>query len=221
MDSVDSYTEVGDIKMTLSEGIDKAGNVLSFIWDVLKMTWRIISNKYVLVGAFTAGVVCMVNVFFTLYELRTPVIVTVQAPYIARHAEYASPVITAGVEDSNVMGVSVEPATAEGSEVAPVATKAEVIENMIHFIEGKESSFGENDNPRALHNICKAKGMSNNLGFGGMAKMLCYDSESEAETVVRGWLIQRWNEMNGDTKMILCYYNQGVKVRNCSYAQDF
>lgn len=74
----------------------------------------------------------------------------------------------------------------------------------------KESSNGTNNNPNALHNICKAQGKSNEFGYGGMAMMICFDSFEESVRVVDAWLTKRDNEN-------LCMYNTGKRDNNCEY----
>lgn len=80
----------------------------------------------------------------------------------------------------------------------------------LKLIHLKESSNGKNTNPNALHNICKAKGKSNEFGYGGMLMMICFDSFEESVRVVDAWLTKRDNEA-------LCYYNLGIKTSDCDY----
>lgn len=80
----------------------------------------------------------------------------------------------------------------------------------IYHIWGKETTYGTNTNPHALHNICKAQGKSNEFGYGGMAMMICFDSFQEAVNTVDAWLTKRDKEN-------LCYYNIGKRVSDCEY----
>lgn len=80
----------------------------------------------------------------------------------------------------------------------------------IYHIWKKETTFGTNTNPNALHNICKSQGLSNEYGYGGMALKLCYKSFQEATDVVDAWLTKRDNEA-------LCYYNKGERLKDCDY----
>lgn len=80
----------------------------------------------------------------------------------------------------------------------------------IYHIWGKETTYGTNTNPQALHNICKAQGKTNEFGYGGMAMMICFDSFQEAVDKVDAWLTKRDNEA-------LCYYNKGERLQDCEY----
>lgn len=82
----------------------------------------------------------------------------------------------------------------------------------IYHIWKKETTFGTNTNPHALHNVCKSKGMSNEFGFGGMQNMWCYKDFQEATDVVDAWLTKRDNEN-------LCYYNLGIRKDGCEYVK--
>jgi hypothetical protein len=118
------------------------------------------------------------------------------------------PALAVGAQ-SNVAGTSAIPRKPE--------TKQEIIDasrhpKEINKIWMNETTKGTNTNPQALHNICKAQGKSNEFGYGGMQKMICFDSFQEAVDVVDQWLDTRIAEN-------LCYYNLGIKTSNCNYVK--
>jgi len=116
------------------------------------------------------------------------------------------------------LAVAAEPKVAGTSAIIKKPeTKEEIIAaskypEQIDHIWLKETSRGTNTNPNALHNICKAKGKSNEFGYGGMQNMWCFDSFEEAVRVVEQWLDKQ-------TAEALCYYNIGIKTSNCQYVK--
>ena len=100
-------------------------------------------------------------------------------------------------------------------ELPAPKTKDDIIKSSKHpnelfHIWKRESSYGTNTNPNALHNICKAKGKSNEFGYGGMQMMICFNSFEESVKRVDEWLDKQ-------SDITLCYYNTGVKTNECSY----
>lgn len=96
-------------------------------------------------------------------------------------------------------------------------TPEEIVRNAKHgdlimHIWEKESTFGRNKNPQALHNLCRAQGKSNEFGYGGMKMKICFDTFQDAVNKVDAWLDQRDNEA-------LCYYNLGIKTGSCEYVK--
>lgn len=92
--------------------------------------------------------------------------------------------------------------------------KSSKFAKFIDHIWVHESGRGTNSNPVALHNKCKAKGMTNEFGFypqGGW----CWESFEEGVARLEKW---RVTEAKGLTdSQALCYYNQGVKTNDCAY----
>jgi hypothetical protein len=101
--------------------------------------------------------------------------------------------------------------------VAHVPTKTEIIAKakypeQIMVIWKLESNMGEDKNPQALHNLCKAQGKSNEFGYGGMEKKWCYDTFEQSVKVVDEWLDK---EVMGS----LCRYNTGTRTQSCWYSE--
>ncbi len=81
----------------------------------------------------------------------------------------------------------------------------------------KESGNNENDNPRALHNICKAKGLYNAIGYSPNTKF-CFKDEQEARLFMAYWV-----KKNCDGKTMAqcqCFYNTGTWVDTCPYYEN-
>lgn len=84
------------------------------------------------------------------------------------------------------------------------------------IIAVKESGNNTNDNPRALHNICKAKGMYNAIGYSPTTKF-CFKDEQEARLYVAYYV-----KKNCDGKTMeqcQCFYNLGKWVDTCPYSE--
>lgn len=100
-----------------------------------------------------------------------------------------------------------------------VLTKAEMVKNskypkFIDHIWEHESGRGTNDNPKGLHNICNAKGMSNEFGFYPSGDW-CWNTFEEGVKRLELW---RENEAKGLTEnAALCKYNTGTANENCAY----
>lgn len=119
---------------------------------------------------------------------------------------------------------------AEASYVSPVATSsASLIESpsptltpaetgekaFLRRVHIMESSAGKNTNPNALHNVCKAKGMSNEYGYGGMRLMICFKTHEEATARVAEWY--REHRATRTETQTYCYYNLGLNLDTCEY----
>jgi len=84
------------------------------------------------------------------------------------------------------------------------------------IIAVKESGNNKNDNPRALHNFCKAKGMYNAIGYSPTTKF-CFKDEQEARLFVAYYV-----KKNCDGKTMescLCFYNEGKWLDSCPYSE--
>ena len=80
----------------------------------------------------------------------------------------------------------------------------------------KESGNNTNDNPKALHNFCKAKGMYNGIGYSPSTKF-CFKDEQEARLYVAYYV-----KKNCDGKSLeacQCFYNLGKWVEKCAYSE--
>lgn len=96
-----------------------------------------------------------------------------------------------------------------------------VIQNMLQFIHTAETGRGTNKNPHALHNYCKSMGKSNEYGYGGMARKICFTDHAEATARINRWLDEHLTEFGEDVAKTLCYYNLGKKEINCTYYQKY
>lgn len=156
---------------------------------------------------------CVVAFSLTFY---TGMILTQAQPLHPNTATQFLQKFSFGVQPSMVLAVEPKIAGVSGILKKP-ETKEEIInashhaEEIFHIWE-KETSKGTNKNPNALHNVCKAKGKTNEFGFGGMAHMWCFDSFQEAVTTIDEWLTKRDKES-------LCYYNVGVRTEDCTYVK--
>lgn len=67
-------------------------------------TYKVVTNKYLIALSITILAVFILNAFFEIYRLRTPVIVKFQAPIEVKDIEYINP--RGGIEtgDTNVKG---------------------------------------------------------------------------------------------------------------------
>ena len=107
----------------------------------------------------------------------------------------------------------VEQAYAEDTVWADTTTEDEFIDDVWYL----ETNRGQNTNPGALHNICKAKNESNEYGMGGMQLMICYPSHEYATARVRNWY-RAHSELTEAQKY--CVYNTGRAVENCEYYKN-
>lgn len=103
--------------------------------------------------------------------------------------------------------------------LAPVAQDSDedLFVKRVHYLE---SSNGTNTNPQALHNLCKAQGLSNEYGYGGMAMMVCFPDQATAEAKVRNWFRQRHFTEGIAVENLYCFYNQGRITTDCAYYQN-
>lgn len=84
------------------------------------------------------------------------------------------------------------------------------------IIAVKESGNNKNDNPKALHNFCKAKGMYNAIGYSPTTKF-CFKDEQEARLFVAYYV-----KKNCDGKTMescQCYWNTGTWQDSCAYSE--
>lgn len=84
------------------------------------------------------------------------------------------------------------------------------------IIAVKESGNNTNDNPKALHNYCKAKGMYNAIGYSPSTKF-CFKDEQEARLYVAYYV--KKNCENKTMESCQCYWNLGKWVETCPYSE--
>ena len=80
----------------------------------------------------------------------------------------------------------------------------------------KESGKGTNDNPVALHNYCKSKGMWNEIGYSPQNRF-CFKDLEEAKLYVAYYV-----KKNCDSRTQAeceCYWNTGVMSESCHYSK--
>lgn len=93
------------------------------------------------------------------------------------------------------------------------------VSDFLRRVHRKESSSGSNTNPDALHNICRAKGQSNEYGYGGMTMMICFPSDEIAKETVANWYKENRPLMASEA-MTYCYYALGSKHETCDYWEE-
>lgn len=91
--------------------------------------------------------------------------------------------------------------------------KSSMYPDFIDHIWFRESGRGTNKNPKALHNICKAKGMTNEFGYDPYSGY-CFTSFSHAIRVMENWRISHRELSNNQA---LCLYNGAGKAEDCPY----
>lgn len=116
---------------------------------------------------------------------------------------------------------SVSRAYAYEKQVEVVKTQVLPITQIVDGIHFLESGRGTNDNPNALHNICKSRNESNEYGFGGMRLKICFEDQKSAKARVTLWVVEHMELFDGNVAMTLCYYNLGQKTNNCEYYQKY
>lgn len=98
-------------------------------------------------------------------------------------------------------------------------TKEEIINSQPHakqimYVWDKETSKGRpSSDPTALHEKCKAKGMTNEFGFSPF-DVTCFDTFEEAVEAIESWFEK-------EDKRALCRYNQGTADTDCPYAENW
>lgn len=116
---------------------------------------------------------------------------------------------------------TVSTAYAYEKTVEVVKTEILPISQIVEGIHHLESGRGTNNNPNALHNICKAQGKSNEYGYGGMRLKICFEDEKTAKARVTLWVVEHLEKFEGNVAMTMCYYNLGQKVNDCEYYQNY
>jgi len=90
----------------------------------------------------------------------------------------------------------------------------ERIERLYQSVRTMESGKGTNNNPVALHNQCKAKGMINEIGYLA-TPTYCFDDAEHQKLTFSRWIMKR--EKMTDAQL-LCYWNTGTLVNSCRYS---
>lgn len=85
--------------------------------------------------------------------------------------------------------------------------------DFIDHIWFRESGRGTNKNPKALHNICKTKGMTNEFGYDPYTGH-CFPSFGYGIRVMENWRI---NHRELSDNQALCLYNGAGKAEDCPY----
>lgn len=79
-----------------------------------------------------------------------------------------------------------------------------------------ESSNGKDKNPVALHNYCKSKGKSNEIGYNPQGKF-CFNDLEESKLYVAYYVKKNCSDLT--LKQCLCYWNVGKVSETCAYAE--
>jgi len=94
-----------------------------------------------------------------------------------------------------------------------VRAKKQSIKEIVDKIYILESSGGKNDH-------CLKEGLKNGYGFRvNKREQVCYQSHEEVRTEVELWISNRMDKMT--LAEMLCVYNKGLKVNNCTYYKKF
>lgn len=147
--------------------------------------------------------------------------------FMSRSIPHSHSYVSVRFENTETVKVASESAVARVIEhIEPKAYAAEpepskTVSDMLSYIHMAESTNGKNTTPGALHLYCRAKGMWNELGYGGMAKKICFKDEAEGMSQVGDWLQRHLEQFDGDVARTLCYYNLGGNEINCKYYQGY
>lgn len=118
-----------------------------------------------------------------------------------------------------------EPVQASGSaELKPSQTMEEAIGKAKHWeiimrIWKYESDLGRSEDPKGLHIYCKSIGKTNELGYGGIDNMWCYDSFDDVVGVVDDWFTRKLDIFDLSTS--LCIYGGGGINNDCGYYRKY
>lgn len=93
------------------------------------------------------------------------------------------------------------------------------VEKMVDGIHVLESSRGKARS--GLHAYCRGLGKSNEYGYGGMAKLICFADENEARARVSDWVNRHLDRFHGDVGRTLCWYNLGKDLTTCPYYENY
>lgn len=207
--------------------IQKLEKVEKKIFDVKKSNALPVIS--ILIGFFLALSLLAV-IFYQFYQFVDQNRIIMQSPITV---EFRSLVVIQQREtvvvDTNKMISPVPEMKNAGKEAdikpqTKATSKEELVKNskypeFIDHIWLRESGRGTNNNPVALHNKCKAKGMTNEFGFypqGGW----CWETFEQAVARLEKWRTQEAKSLTEN--QALCYYNSGVKTESCAYlGQNF
>lgn len=92
--------------------------------------------------------------------------------------------------------------------------KSLTLNQIVDKIKQLETSGGKNDK-------CIREGLGyNGYGYGqGINKFTCFDSDERIRIIVKKWFTEKLTKM--DLATSVCYYNQGRKINNCKYWENF
>ena len=89
------------------------------------------------------------------------------------------------------------------------------IDKVVSVVHKLESSGGVNDG-------CKRKGGVNGYGYRQNSNSFkCYDNATEVRAIVTHWFTQKIVNEHLSLAQALCLYNQGLKVNDCPYFQNY
>lgn len=118
--------------------------------------------------------------------------------------------------------IYIKPQIVVEAKSEPLITADPIEDEKVRFIRRVrmlESSNGNNGNPEALHNICKARGKVNNVGYGGMqgisGELFCFDSSEQEAAKLSEWYREHRAKMS--EAQTYCTYNIGEAVSDCPY----
>lgn len=101
------------------------------------------------------------------------------------------------------------------------------IDQAVDYIWSRESTRGKNNPPYSLASNCYAKGLWNELGFGGMQNPKCFKDKAEGWKVVTEWIEKRHDDKTLNISGVLCTYRFGDTGKlseggdSCEYGKTF
>lgn len=159
--------------------------------------------KFYFISFVVTTMVISIAWFFDNYQLRNPILLGFQAPYVRRN------------EAVNILSPVAE------AKTPSIKTDMEVIEQyklstVLKGVYTLESSRGKNDG-------CKDKGQFNGFGFRqNSSEFKCYESFDTVVERVNEWYEERLAYNGNNLSEALCYYNEGIAGQDaCKYSIDF
>lgn len=165
---------------------------------------RVARTKRTIKLALFLVVASLIYWFSSVYQLRSPILLSFQIPWFERE------VASSGI---NTIASAQVVQTPKTDKEIMAQYELNLALNGVYMLE---STMGKNDS-------CKEKGLFNGYGYRqNSSENKCYESFEKVTEKVNEWLEERLAYNNNNLAEALCYYNTGIAGQDsCKYSENF
>ncbi len=167
-------------------------------------------KKIIFIFTFSLVFLILLDLFFDNYTLTFPIQIKIKSPIQKR--EIIKKIIVANKNKE----IRKQNKNSQISLYKNVSSSK--LDDIIKKIKELESNSGRA--PSGHHRFCQNLGMINEVGYGAL-NGFCFKDEEEQNQTLKNWFTKRLEVEKLTLEESLCFYNIGLKVKDCQYVKNF